>query len=59
MGNMNVEVVSKIKIYREDIMEKVRMTIKYATEIYNFAMKMYRKEGKKGINISVIKKWRI
>ncbi|WP_283247463.1 hypothetical protein [Lederbergia citrea] len=40
-------------------MEKVGMTIKYTTEIYNFSMKMYRKEGKKGINISFIKKWRI
>lgn len=37
-------------------MGKVRITIRYATEIYECAMKMYRKEDKKGINISVIKK---
>lgn len=38
------------------IVKKVRITLKYAEEIYNLTMKMYRKEDKKGINISVIKK---
>ncbi|KKE78122.1 hypothetical protein DTX80_17485 [Bacilli bacterium] len=33
-----------------------RITIQYSTEIYNLAVKMFKKQDKKGFNISIIKK---
>lgn len=36
--------------------KKLRITLKQAEEIFNLAMKMYRQDNKKGINVSVVKK---
>ncbi|WP_068676842.1 hypothetical protein [Oceanobacillus sp. Castelsardo] len=37
-------------------MKKIKITLEYAEEIYNLALKMYRRQNRKGFNISVINK---